>query len=86
MSNDKLEPGEPHPAAEHAKRWLAKQGVDLLLIQDSLASCAMDGSRLAQVCHGTLHRLLNGEPVSDRYLLGLCWFAFVMNKETEKLN
>ena len=69
-----LNPGEAHPAAYDARRWLAEQDpAELLMWSEAFASCAIEGNRLAEVCGETLRRLLNGEPVSDRYLLGLAW-------------
>ena len=43
-------------------------------MKESLASTAIEGNRLAEICLGTIERLEKGQPVSDRYLLGLCWF------------
>lgn len=66
--------GEPHPAALGAHAWIAARPLaDLLRWQESFSSCAIEGDRLAEVCAETLRRLLSGEPVSDRYLLGLVW-------------
>ena len=69
---------EPHPAAEGARQWLIgyiqrNDAHALLRLQESFASCAIEGNRLAEICSETLRRLLNKEPVSDRYLLGLVW-------------
>ncbi len=69
---------EPHPAAEGARQWLIeyvrrKDAYALLRLQESFASCAIGSNRLAEICSETLRRLLNKEPVSDRYLLGLVW-------------
>ena len=69
---------EPHPAAHEAKAWLLnivaeENGVKIMRYQEAFASTALSGSRLAEICSETLRRLLNAEPVSDRYLLGLCW-------------
>lgn len=72
MTSGTLADREPHPAALSARDWLAKKP-DLGATLEALASCALAGNRTAQVCAGTLRRLLNGEPVSDRYLLGLAW-------------
>ena len=67
-----LKTGEPHPAAYKAQQWIARQSPDSLTMWlESFSSCAIEGNRLAEVCGETLRRLLNGEPVSDRYLLGL---------------
>jgi len=41
--------------------------------KEALASTALSGNRLAEICMGTIDRLAKGEPVSDRYLLGLAW-------------
>lgn len=66
--------GTPHPAAESAMRYLQKLPLkDLALWSESFASCAIGGNLLAEVCSETLRRLMAGEPVSDRYLLGLAW-------------
>lgn len=44
--------------------------------QESFSSCAIDGNRLAEVCSETISRLINNQPVSDRYLLGLAWAMY----------
>ena len=67
-----LNPGEPHPSAVFALEWL--RDLDLLMWRESLASNAIEGNRSAEICLETLRRLLENEPVSDRYLLGLAWF------------
>ena len=65
---------EYHPAADSAIRWIsALPQKDLIMWQESFASCAISGNRLAEVCSETLSRVLAGEMVSDRYLLGLAW-------------
>lgn len=70
-----LKPTEPHPAAFMARQYIRTiPWQELLLKKEALASCAIEGNRLAEVCLSTLNRLLNGHPVSDRYLLGLAWF------------
>lgn len=71
-----LNNGEPHPAAHDAMKWI-KENIstkELLTTREAMASCAIGGSRLGEVCVGTIDRLINGEPVSDRYLLGLAWY------------
>jgi hypothetical protein len=65
---------EPHPSVEIARTFLLKkmdEGLELYMWQEALASCAIEGNRLAEVCLGTLNRLVNKEPVSDRYFMGL---------------
>lgn len=77
-----LRPGEFHPAASHAMEWLREHPIpELMLWQESFASCAIEGNRAAELCGETLRRAMAGEPVSDRYLLGLCW---VMRAEIER--
>ena len=69
-----LKDGEAHPAAHGALEYLNalsfEERQDFLL---TFSSLAIEGNRLAEVCFGTLRRLIDGEPVSDRYLLGLAW-------------
>jgi hypothetical protein len=73
-SRGELAPSEPHPAAYEAKAWLYKQPPEeLCKWREAFASCAIEGNRLGDVCAETLNRLLNSQPVSDRYLLGLAW-------------
>lgn len=68
---------EPHPAALSAYRWLkgymVENALDWLRYKEALASTALSGNRQAEVCMSTINRLANGEPVSDRYILGLAW-------------
>ena len=69
-----LKDNEYHPAADSAKEYLVKLGYKKLMVwQESFASCAIEGNRLAEICSETLNRLMTGRPVSDRYLLGLAW-------------
>lgn len=66
--------GEVHPSAIGALDYIRSIPTsDILRIREALASCSLSGNRMAEVCGGTLDRLLNGEPVSDRYVLGLAW-------------
>ena len=80
----KLEPGslnvkkgEYHPAADSAMAWIkgymVQHPAEYLMHKEALASTALSGNRLAEICMGTIDRLAKGEPVSDRYLLGLAW-------------
>jgi hypothetical protein len=50
---------------------------------ESFSSCAIDGNRFAEVCGETLRRVMSGEPVSDRYILGLAWAIRGMNEEND---
>ncbi len=65
---------ERHPAAEDAKQYLSN--LDIMTLSkyiEAFASTAIEGNRLGDVCGETLRRIMNGEPVSDRYVLGLAW-------------
>ena len=70
-------PGEFHPAARLAYRWLKGLMVTspeaYVQIRTALSIAAEDGNRQAQICMGTIQRLKDSKPVSDRYLLGLAW-------------
>jgi len=78
MSETSLKEKEYHPSADSAMTWfkmfVASDTVRFLQIREALASTALSGNRLAEICLSTLDRLSSGRPVSDRYLLGLCWF------------
>lgn len=76
-----LPEGVPHPAAEIARRYIMESGADLLMIQESLASCAIEGNRMAEICSETLRRVINKEPVSDRYFMGLAWMIWSIQQE-----
>src|SRR5258706_13757541 len=82
-SEDTLQIGEHHPAADMALRWFriwqATDPVGYMQTCEAIASTALSGNRLAQVCYGTLERLRKGGPVGDRYLLGGRWFLKEMN-------
>lgn len=67
-----LNRGEYHPCATDAMSYI-KYHMTYPLIE-SLASTALSGNRTAEICYATLERIQKGEPVSDRYVLGLAWF------------
>lgn len=73
-----LHEGEFHPIAPIAMQWFHEwkllQGFHYMTVREAIASTALSGNRLAEICNSTLDRLDVGETVSDRYLLGLCWF------------
>jgi len=73
-----LRDGEAHPCASSAgsfiRDYIFKQNTKIFILLESMNSCSLSGNVLAEVCGETLRRILNGEPVSDRYLLGLAWF------------
>lgn len=69
-----LKDGEAHPSAFAALEWLKLLPMfELIKWQSAFSSCAISGNRLAEICSETLRRLMDGEPVSDRYILGLAW-------------
>ncbi len=69
-----LKEKEAHPASESALAYLKGLGLEKLSMwQECFSSCAIEGNRLGEICSETLYRLMNGKPVSDRYLLGLAW-------------
>lgn len=80
MEEDKgtLNDWEVHPSCVSAYRWLNELVVAdpmrYTLLKGAIASNAMTGNRMAQICYGTMKRIDEEKPVSDRYLLGLCWF------------
>lgn len=74
MSKGDLEPGESHPAAYDALEYLQEINISELMIWvEVFASTAIEGNRLGVICSETLRRLMEDEPVSDRYILGLAW-------------
>lgn len=77
-----LTPTEPHPSARSALDYIRSLGLPALLqLQESFSSCAIEGNRLGEVCAETLRRILDHEPVSDRYILGLAWAVKNINSE-----
>ena len=72
-----IKDGEYHPAADGAMEWLKDfmltNPTEYLKIKESLASTALSGNRLSELCVSTIYRLAKSKPVSDRYLLGLAW-------------
>lgn len=63
---------EPHPSIAVAKRIIGGLSFeDAQMWLGAFASCAIEGNRMGEVCGETLRRILDGEPVSDRYLMGL---------------
>lgn len=89
-TNDTLSIGEIHPSAHDAMDWYKEFVVSdvkrWMIIQESIASTALSGNRLAEVMFGTVERLKKGEPVSDRYLLGLCWYLIRNHNENGATN
>lgn len=78
VDESEIKEGEIHPSGHTAFVWYHQQNVAdpimMAMIRESIASTALSGNRLAQICAGTIDRIESGKPVSDRYVLGLCWF------------
>lgn len=76
-----------HPSADDAMSWLKNFMVtrpgQYMIIKESIYSTALSGNELANYCVGTIERLAAGEPVSDRYLLGLAWLVRNMEEGRE---
>lgn len=69
-----LDPKEPHPSAHNALDYIKEIPYEeLVMYLEAYSSCAIEGNRLGEICSETLNRILKGEPVSDRYVLGLAW-------------
>jgi len=79
-----LKDGDPHPAAKIALKWIRDNYSyqELMLQLEAFSSCAIEGNRLSEILGETLRRLLNNEPISDRYIMGLSWYLFD-NKQSE---
>lgn len=79
-----LEIGEVHPAAHSAYRWIkeytVKNAMRMHRLIEAFASTAISGNRTGDVCGETLRRIIQGEPVSDRYILGLAWTLKTMDE------
>lgn len=72
--NGTLKESEYHPAADSAMKYIKSFNIgELIKWQEAFCSCAIEGDYLAGICAETMRRVLEGEPVSDRYLLGLAW-------------
>lgn len=80
MPDDELKLKEPHPGGYIAKEWLSENIGKMPHLEESLASSALAGNRMANVCLGTLKRIKNGEIISDRYMMGLAWCVFSLIK------
>lgn len=70
---DTLELSEPHPACRIAMDYIQGR---VGKYSEAIYSTALSGNRMAEIAAGTLRRLENKEPVSDRYLMGLACFIY----------
>lgn len=73
--------GEAHPMSRSAWAYIASHSIERLhAAREAMASCAIEGSRAAEICGETLDRIIARQPVSDRYVLGLAWMMMEMEK------
>lgn len=78
MSSEKqpfeIESGEYHPSTYLAVDWLRNRSVDQLKRYKAALQEQVDrGNKSCIICQETLRRLLAGEEVGERYILGLAW-------------
>ena len=87
MTANTLKIGEFHPSSPSAMAYVKSfySSTDIGLIKESLASTALSGNRLCEICLATLDRIEKGKPVSDRYLLGLAWFLKELDEAEPKI-
>lgn len=80
--NGTLNPGEYHPAADPAMGYIREQLEDpeSFIFANAIFDLSILGNRTCQICVETLRRIQSGEPVSDRYLLGLAWILKEYNE------
>ena len=68
--------GVPHPAAVSAYQFINELPlVELVMWQEIFASITLssEDNLLASTCSDTLDRIIKGETIGDRYILGLAW-------------
>ena len=71
MTIGTIKKDEYHPAADNALNWM-RDRIDKFPVWVEVFTLTRE-NRLSQICLETLERLMNDQPVSDRYLLGLVW-------------
>lgn len=77
-----LNVGEAHPPAYHAHEYISGLGLKTLNeYLEAFSGCATEDNRIAGICAETLSRLLRGDPVGDKYVLGLAWAIKKMEEE-----
>lgn len=79
-----LKIGEFHPAAQIALDYIKSIPImDAMKWREALASCSLSGCRNSEIASETWRRLDAGEPVSDRYLMGLAWLLFELESKSK---
>lgn len=82
MTKGTLKEGESHPMIDYALTVLSMSLT--AEVREAIHSLAIEDNRLAQICSETLRRVDNKEPISDRYLFGLTFFAMYLNTMHEE--
>jgi hypothetical protein len=83
-----LNPGEYHPSANLAMNYLKSRMLDPYkwnLLVEAIANSSLASNRIAQLCYGTIKRLEEKQPISDRYLLGLVIFLKQLDDDREDM-
>lgn len=74
MSREELNEGEHHPSTWDAFKFIKGLSMSRLsMAMEAFSSCAIEGNRLAELCAGTLQRIMSNQAVGERYILGLAW-------------
>lgn len=85
--SNSIKEGEHHPAADSALRYInVMRSMDMhewIMLKEAMASTALSGNRLAEICLGTMERIDKGYPLSDRYVLGLAWAIMEMKRDKQ---
>ena len=65
--------------------WYRRQSIgDFETFRGSLANVALSGDKFSEEVLGTLNRMINKEPIGDRYLLQLAWFIRDMEEKKSR--
>lgn len=77
--------GQIHPASQSAFAYVKSIPVaELAMWMEAFSSTAIEGNLLAEICGETLDRIMKGQAVSDRYVLGLAWAIKTMESPPPK--
>ncbi len=87
--NGTIQEGEHHPSADIAmayiKQMRANRPGEWFQWMEAMASTALSGNRLAEICLSTMQRIQDGFPVSDRYVLGLAYYLQYAGEEVKRV-
>jgi len=79
-----LKEGSFHPAAPSAMKFINSMSlIEQINHMESFSSVALSGNKSGEICGETLRRIMEDEPVSDRYLLGLAWFIKMLDDDSD---